>query len=156
MIVGRVTGQANEIYGDGDTPVSTLQVEMSEEDDVQSVEYYRIPGIDSNPLEDSSVVVGDISDAWRVSLGVDDRVIQERDPGEIEIYSSATVGVAAVKKAAVRCLADGTIELEVLDPSAGVSIKALGGAIAVENSAGKFELTAAGQFNANGNFTVDP
>jgi hypothetical protein len=156
MIVGRVAGQSNTLYADGDTQVSVLDVVLTEGDDVQSVELYNPAGIDANPLDDSSVVVSSISSAWKVAIGIDDSITPERDRGEIEIYSAALVGVVPTKKAAVRCLNDGKIEIEVLDASADLEIKGVGGDITIENSTGSFSINGStGQVDINGNLTVD-
>lgn len=132
MRIGLVKGSEVGKNRDGDADVLLLQVEISEPGDDQTVEYFQAAGEDFNPPEDTTVVVVDLGEAWKIAIAADDGITPVSAEGEKEIYSSA----GGVKKAWVHLYADGKIR--------------------IENANGFAELSAAGQLNVNGNFTVDP
>lgn len=107
MMIGRVTGRTVEKNRDGDGNVLMLQVEMTENDDVQSVELIRQSGEDYNPQDDAAVVVVPISEALQVAVACDDGVQPEVEPGERKLYS---VDAGAIK-AYIKLVLDGILEL---------------------------------------------
>jgi len=90
-IMGRII--SNEIVKnrDGDRPVRMLTVEISDPEDIQSVEQYTLPGIDSNPPKDSLCEIIPNGEAWKVATAINDKIDKSSDlkEGEIEIYSSS-------------------------------------------------------------------
>lgn len=94
---------------DGDTDVRMITVELSDADDLQTVEYYDDGGTDYRPPDGSEVVVLDVSASHRIAIAVDDLFAPAVEPGEKQIYSTNAAGTA--KAATVLLKADGTIEI---------------------------------------------
>jgi hypothetical protein len=90
---------------DGDKNVLMLNVEISEPEDIQSAESMRIAGIDSNPPVGSKGFVNEAGEAWKIVVAINDNVQPDTNPGEIEIYSSASGN----KLATLRFTADNKI-----------------------------------------------
>lgn len=109
MLIGRVTGFEIGQNQDGDEDVLLLQVEMTESDDVQTVELFNPGGRDYNPTTNSQVIVLPISDALQIAVAVSDGITPESEPGEVEIYSADSYGGS--KKAKIKWLVDGTLKL---------------------------------------------
>lgn len=107
MRIGTVIGYEVTENRDAEDKSLMLQVEISSEDDPQTVEYMQASGVDHNPPIGSAVVVNDLGQAWKIAMGADDFVEPESDSGEYEIYASN--GIA--KKSRVKCKVDGTVEL---------------------------------------------
>jgi len=132
MMIGRVTGRQVAVNRDGDKPVLLLQVEISDPDDIQTVEFVSQAGIDQNPPNNANVLISKLGDAWLVAFAADDGIAREMSEGDFQIYSSA----GGIKIAKVTLKKDGTIR--------------------AENSAGYAELSPAGIWDLNGNLTVLP
>ena len=107
MRIGTVIGYEITENRDAEDKSLMLQVEISGEDDVQTVEYMQASGVDHNPPIGSAVVVNDLGQAWAVAMGADDFVEPESESGEYEIYASDGV----TKKSRVKCKVDGVVEL---------------------------------------------
>jgi len=90
--IGRVTGRDVKKNRDSASNSLLLQAEISDEDDVQTVEVFRGPGIDANPPDNARAVVLPVGKAWQIAVAIDDGVAPDDtvDQGEIEIYSSAS------------------------------------------------------------------
>jgi hypothetical protein len=137
MQIGRVTGVEIGPNRDGEGNVRLLTVEITDPDDVQTVEQFRIPGDDSAPPIDSTVLVERVGEAWAIGVGFDDNVEPDADPGEKILYSSQ----GGTIKAKVHLFTDGKIRIE---NTTGLP------------SPGYIEMNATtGQVDINGNFTVD-
>lgn len=106
---GKVVNSEIASNKDGDTSVRMLSVQMTDGDDVQSVEYYDDGGSDYRPPDGAEVVVIDVSPSHRVAIAVDDLLTPAVSKGEKEIYSTDTAGTA--KAATVLLKNDGTIEI---------------------------------------------
>jgi len=105
--IGRITGRAVGKNRDGDKNVLILQVELTDPDDVQSVELFRQSGEDYNPPNDSRVIVIDLGSSWRVGVAVDDGIEPSMNEGERKIYS---IDAGAIK-AFMNLLSSGVIEI---------------------------------------------
>ena len=132
MRIGTVNSSEIGPNRDGDDNVRLLKVEITSPDDEQTVEWIQAAGIDFTPAVDTAVVVDDLGQAWKIAYAADDGIEPETAEGEYQIYSYAN----GVKKAKIWLYNDGKIR--------------------IENDNGYAELSAAGQLNVNGNFTVDP
>jgi hypothetical protein len=101
MILGRVTNREISTNRGSDRPVLLLQVELTNERDVQDVELFTEAGAESSPQNDDMVLVLSLADAYRIAIGVDDGIEPEIDEGEKEIYSYEKHG--GPKLARVKC-----------------------------------------------------
>ena len=72
---------------DGSKKVRLLSVQMTDRDDVQTVEHMTEAGEDTNPPKDSKVVVLSIGSAWKIAISCDDGIEPEVEEGEKKIYS---------------------------------------------------------------------
>jgi len=87
MKIGRVISSEIAENRDGEKKVLLLKVELSDPDDIQTVEYLQAAGEDFRPQPDTTVIVGDLGEAWKVALGADDGIEPTAAEGEREIYA---------------------------------------------------------------------
>jgi hypothetical protein len=106
-MIGRVTNSEIKKNRDGDEKVVLLQVEITDSDDVQTVELMTPPGVNSNPVDGSIVFIAQVGSAFKVALVADDGIEPTADRGEHEIYASE----GGVKKSSAFCKKDGTLVL---------------------------------------------
>lgn len=128
MDIGRVTGYEIGKNKEGEVDVLLLQVEISEPDDVQTVELYQSGGRDYNPPTNSTVIVIPIADALQIAVAVNDGITPESEPGEAEIYSVDEY--AGSKQAKVKLFTDGVCKINDGGPAAarvGDEIKSVPG-----------------------------
>jgi len=105
--IGKVTGRAIGKNRDGSDDVLLLQVEISDPDDVQTVQLMNPSGENSNPPDDSQVLIIDIGSAFKVAVAADDGIAPFGDPGDKQIYSVD----GGIIKAFINLLTSGNIEL---------------------------------------------
>lgn len=106
-------------------------------------------GISANAPENSTVLQFAVGGSFQNMVGIPfmpENRVSGLKPGEVALSNP-------LSKSRVTIKADGTIETK-----CGTSILTIekDGTIRGETSGGFFEMTAAGQMNINGNFTVDP
>lgn len=77
---------------DGDTNVRLLNVELTDSDDIQTIEYYDDGGCDYRPPDGAEVVVVDVTPSHRVAIAVDDLITPSVAKGEKLIYSVGSDG----------------------------------------------------------------
>ena len=106
---GKVLSSEVAANKDGDTDVRLLTVELSDSDDIQTIEYYDDGGRDYRPPDGAEVVVIDVSPSHRVAIAVDDLFESTVAKGEQELYSTDAAGTS--KAATVYLKNDGTIEI---------------------------------------------
>lgn len=106
ILIGRVTGYQVAKNKDGENNVLLLQVEISEPDDVQTVELFRHAGVDYNPPSGSRVFVLQIDPSWKIAVACDDGIEPTSLPDEYEIYGSAN----GAKVSRVKCDREGNVE----------------------------------------------
>ncbi len=92
---------------DGKNPVRILQCEITDPKDIQSVELMTPDGEDSNPEDNTSCIIIQMGDAYKMAISVDDGVASTVDKGEKKIYSY----VAGIIKASLHLLRTGEIRL---------------------------------------------
>ena len=104
---GTVTGREIVKNRDGSHAVRMLQVRITDDKDIQTVQHVTLSGDDSGPVNDSEVIILDLGPAFKVAIAVDDLIEPTMPPGEKKIYSSE----AGAIKAFISLLASGIIEL---------------------------------------------
>ena len=134
--IGKVRGCEIKQNRDGPDNVLLLQVEVSDPDDIQTIEWYQASGQDSNPPINSLVAFIPGGMAWQIALGANDNIEPESEPGDYKIYSS----LSGVIKAFLKLLNTGLARLE------ATIIEII--------SSGDIEITATGKTEINGS-TVD-
>jgi len=115
---GRVTGGEIKKNKDGEKNVLILQVEITEPDDVQSIQLMKQAGEDTNPPDGSTVTILSIGNAFKIAVASDDGIEPSMSKGEKKIYSSADGTIQAF----IDLLASGDIEL---DAAGAANIKIL-------------------------------
>jgi hypothetical protein len=116
MIIGKVTGFEVGKNKEGETDVLLLQVEMTEDSDIQTVELFGSGGRDYNPPTNSAVVVIPVADALQIAVAVNDGITPESEPGEVEIYSVDQY--EGSKQARVKLFTDGKCKINNGGPAA--------------------------------------
>lgn len=106
--IGEVTGQEIRENRDGAADVRLLQVRMSNDSDIQTVQYMPMSGDDSPPQIGDLVVILSIGTAFQVALGLQDSVAPSMSAGEKKVYSRDSGGSIA---AFIDLLASGDLEL---------------------------------------------
>jgi len=105
--LGTVTGRELLQNRDGDRSVLMLQVQITDERDIQSVQLVTLSGDDSNPPDGSQVYIIDFGPAFKVAVAVDDLIEPSATPGEKKIYSTSGGSIQAF----INLLTSGIIEL---------------------------------------------
>jgi phage gp45-like len=105
--IGKVTGVEFATNRDSDHPVRMLQVEFTDGEDIQNVEWMGSGGADYAPPVGSFVLVIDISGANRYAIASDDGTTPDGEDGSWSIYSVQD----GQKKATLQLDTDGNIKL---------------------------------------------
>ncbi len=106
--IGEVTGQEIRENRDGAADVRLLQVRMSNDSDIQTVQYMPMAGEDSPPQIGDMVVIIGIGSAFQVAIGVQDSVVPSMPAGEKKVYSrDSSRDIAAF----INYLSGGNLEL---------------------------------------------
>jgi len=92
--VGTITGWGIK-PNQGGADVVMLQVRVSSDDDVRSVELVSQPGDSSRPVTGSRVFVIELAAAWSIAIAVDNATSPQIMEGERLIYSLDANGVLA-------------------------------------------------------------
>lgn len=87
--IGTVVGREIIENRDSENESRMLSVELSEANDVQSIEHINQNGEQTNPLDDTTVLVLELNPSWKLAIAINDLVdIDENlDPGEKKIYA---------------------------------------------------------------------
>lgn len=87
--LGTVVGSAIETNMDGENDVRMLSAELSSAEDVQSIELIGQNGEQTNPLDDATVVILEITKAWKIAIALKDLVEPDAtlERGEKKIYA---------------------------------------------------------------------
>ena len=105
---GIITGREITTNRDGTNQRVMLQVQMSNPDDIQTVEYVSLPGQDENPINGSRVYIIEVANSYKIGIAVDDGVDPWGDPGEKRVYSTDAAGAI---QAFINLLKTGIIEI---------------------------------------------
>lgn len=108
--LGTVVGSEIKVNRDGENEVRMLSAELTEANDVQSIELISQNGEQTNPQDDTGVVILDFGRSWKIAIAVRDNVEPDSGlaRGEKIIYS---VDENRTIKASVRFKVDGTLVL---------------------------------------------
>lgn len=108
--LGTVVGSAIDANRDGEGDSRMLSAELSEADDVQTIELVSQNGEQTNPLDDSMLVILELGPAWKIAVAVRDNVEPDStlERGEKILYS---LDANNTIKASVRFKADGKLVL---------------------------------------------
>lgn len=148
--IGTVKGEEITVNKDGEDNVRLLQVELSNPDDLQTIEQMRQPGDDSPPQPGARVLVVDLGPSYRVAIAFDDGVEPSALPGEKYMYSHDDTYAV---QASIYLEVDGTITIS--NSNGTIAIDASGN-ISLASGSGSASLTnSTGQWKVNDNFTVD-
>ena len=104
---GIVVGREFRKNRDGENDRLLLQVQVTDADDVHTVEYMLSSGEDSNPPDGAKVLIIDAGRAYKIAIAADDNIQPSMAAGEKKIYSISDGGIAAF----INFLQDGTIEI---------------------------------------------
>lgn len=87
--IGTVVGREIIENRDSENESRMLSVELSEANDVQSVEHINQNGEQTNPPDDTTVLVLELNPSWKLAIAINDLVdIDENlSPGEKKIYA---------------------------------------------------------------------
>lgn len=105
---GRITGRTITTNRDGSNPRVMLQVQMTNPDDIQTVEYVSLPGQDENPIDGSRVYIIEVGDQYKIAIAVDDGITPAMATGEKRLYSVSDAGII---QAFINILKTGIIEI---------------------------------------------
>lgn len=105
---GIITGREITTNRDGTNQRVMLQVQMSNPDDIQTVEYVSLPGQDENPINGSRVFIITVGESYKIGIAVDDGVTPGMDTGEKRLYSVSDAGAI---QAFINLLKTGIIEV---------------------------------------------
>ena len=89
---GKITGRTITTNRDGTNQRVMLQVQMTNPDDIQTVEYVSLPGQDENPIDGSRVFILEVGDSYKIAIAVDDGVTPAMATGEKRLYSVSDAG----------------------------------------------------------------
>lgn len=103
---GRVTGREIKTNMDGQTAKMILQVEITDPEDIQTIELMRQAGEDTNPPNDSRVIILSVG-SYRVAVASDDGIVPTMGAGEKKLYSTSAGSIAAF----LNFLSTGIIEI---------------------------------------------
>lgn len=105
--IGKVTGREVIKNRDGQNDRLMLQVEITDSDDIQTVELRNQYGEDNNPVNGSQVLIIDMGSAFKVAIAAEDGITPSMNPGEKKIYSVSGAAIAAF----INFLASGILEI---------------------------------------------
>ncbi len=80
---------------DGDANTVMLQVELSEPDDIQSVELFTQSGQEIIPENGDEVIIVSLTPSYRIAIAGNDQVIPSMGNGERKIYSTNGGAISA-------------------------------------------------------------
>lgn len=95
MAIGRILSSEIQTNRDGTRRVRVLQVEVTDPDDIQTVEYMQQSGEDTGPLPGQRVLIDSVGEAYKISTASEDNIEPEVAPGEKKIYSVSDDAIAA-------------------------------------------------------------
>ncbi len=153
MIVrtGTITGRTITTNRDGENQRVMLQVQMTNADDIQTVEYVSLPGQDENPINGTRVYIIEIGESYKIAIAADDGVTPAMATGEKRLYSVSDAGDI---QAFIKLLKTGIIEINgdadfavrfnALDTALQAMLTALNADIVTAGGAGSTTLDISG------------
>lgn len=143
--VGIVTGRETAVNREaGGPPVRLLQVQITDHNDVQTVQLVGQAGEEVNPPNGTLVLLLPGGQAFKLSAGTSDWVVPIMDVGGKRIYAVDPTGGVICD---LQLKPDGSIVLA--GPEASLSMLP-DGAVEVTNGAASFTMSPAGEFTFTG------
>jgi hypothetical protein len=137
---GIVRGREVKANRDGTTQRLLLQVQISNPDDIQTVEYVPLPGQDENPINNTKVFILEVGPGYKIAIGADDGVTPTAEVGDKFLYSVDSAGAI---QAILKLLSSGIIEVNGNDDFA-IRFTALDTALQTMLTALNADIVAAG------------
>ena len=103
--IGKVTGQEVGINRDATEARRLMQVQITDDNDVQTAELMNPAGIDTNPVNGCLLTIVSGGRAWKIAIAANDGIAPSVDTGEIRIYCQ----VGGVIVSNVYCNKDGEV-----------------------------------------------
>ena len=95
-MIGTVKGYQVTNNRNSDHKVVMLQVQLSDSEDIQSVELYNPFGEKSIPQNEQRVLILQLSRAWKIAIAIDDKIDpSDLNDGEKKLYSLDPSGAIA-------------------------------------------------------------
>ncbi len=132
IFTGKVRGRELSKNKDGTADKILLQVEITSPDDIQTVEWINLDGEDSNPPDNSLVVVVAVSPGYKIAVACDDGMLAESSPGDKILYSQLN----GKKRTSIILKTDGSVLIDTKDTD-GAQVS-------------KIEIDAGGEISLNG------
>lgn len=107
MKIGIVKGREFKANRDGQNIRLMLQVEITDSNDIHTVEFMSSAGVDTNPANGSKVLIVDVGSAYKIAIAADDNIEPSSEEGGNGIYSVSSGAIAAF----INLLSGGTIEI---------------------------------------------
>ena len=104
---GIVTGREFKKNRDSGSDRLLLQVQITDADDVHTVEYMSPPGEDSNPPDGAKVLIIDVGRAYKIAIAADDNISPSMAEGEKKLYSISGGAIASF----INFLTSGIVEI---------------------------------------------
>lgn len=108
--LGTIVKSSIETNLDGENETRMVSAELSSAEDVQSIELIGQNGEQTNPLDDATVIILEITKNWKIAVAIKDLVEPDNtlERGEKKIYSLDSSNTI---QACVRFKGDGTLIL---------------------------------------------
>ena len=108
-LIGTITGQEIKKNRDGSIAVRLLQVQISNESDIQTVQYMSVPGEDTAPINGDKVQIFRIGSAFQFAVAVEDQNnVASVAVGGKRLFSRDSAGAV---KAFIELLTSGVLHL---------------------------------------------
>jgi len=107
VYTGKVKSSKIETNLDGKKDVRILEIEVTEPDDVQTIQQVLHVGNDNGIVVDSTAIILEISEAFKIAIAFDDGITPEMGEGSKKIYSQENGSI----KAFINLFSDGNIDL---------------------------------------------
>lgn len=107
LTTGIITGYEIGLNKSGTKNVVLLQVRITDQDDIQTVELMNNAGDGSIPAIGSRVIISQLGPAWKIGVAISDNIDPEVQDGEVHHYSQD----AGIIKAFIKLLKSGIIEI---------------------------------------------
>lgn len=144
--VGIITGRQTAVNRESGGPaVRLLQVQITDNEDVQTVQLVGQAGEEVNPVNGSLVLILPGGQAFKLSAGTDDGIVPIMAVGGKRLYAVNPADHTVICD--IQLKPDGTIALA--GPVASLTLSP-DGTVLADNGAASFTMTPAGVFNFSG------
>lgn len=95
VLIGKVVGTRVDYNRDDEDKSVLLDVEFSDSDDVQTVQWVDVSGESSRPIPNDYVITIPIGPGYKIAIAVLDEIEPEESEGEKELFSRDSSGKLA-------------------------------------------------------------